>query len=79
MVASRRARERDDEDDQREGADGDGEESAERGGEDGLEEIFHERWERVGVVEMMLSCLLFANQKLNFDSFFPLDAAPLGG
>jgi hypothetical protein len=28
------------------------------------------------VVEMMLSCLLFANQKLNFDFLFPLDAAP---
>jgi len=24
---------------------------------------------------MMLSCLLFANQKLIFDSLFPLDAA----
>jgi len=33
----------------------------------------------VGVFEMMLSCLLFANQKLIFDTFFPLDAARLGG
>jgi hypothetical protein len=32
-----------------------------------------------GVVEMMLSCLLFANQKLIFDSLFPLDAVGFGG
>ena len=41
MAASSRARERDDEHDQREPADGDGEEGAERGGEHGLKEIFH--------------------------------------
>jgi hypothetical protein len=28
---------------------------------------------------MMLSCLLFANQKLIFDSLFPLDAVGFGG
>jgi hypothetical protein len=27
----------------------------------------------------MLSCLLFANQKLIFDSLFPLDAVGFGG
>ena len=79
MVAAGRTRERDDEDDQREAADGEGEESAEYGGEDGLEEIFHGRWKGAGVVEMMLSCLPFANQKLIFGSLFPLDAARLGG
>jgi hypothetical protein len=33
----------------------------------------------VGVIEMMLSCLLFANQKLIFTSLFPLDAARPAG
>jgi len=28
---------------------------------------------------MMLSCLLFANQKLDFDTLFPLDATRGGG
>ena len=43
MVAPRRACERDDEGDQHEAPAGDGKESTECGGEDGLEEIFHGR------------------------------------
>ena len=66
----------DDQHHQQERAADDGEEGAEGGSEDGLEEIFHGggvAW--AGVVGMMLSCLLFANQKLTFNGLFPLDAA----
>ena len=50
--------------DEEEGADEQGEDRAEGGGEDRLEEFFH--GDGRGVAEMMLPCLVFANQKRIF-------------